>query len=336
MPKKIKLAVIGGGRVAYSHLSAVKKLSNITELIATVDKVKEIAKKTARKFEAKRYYTSLDGALKDSEVDAVIMCLPHYLHANACIKAAEMGKHILVEKPLTITVKEVKKVTDSASKNNITLMVGQSQRYTDAVIESKRIFDSGRIGDIVNISVSLLGYVDKPPTSWWTSEKKTGGLLIPLWGSHIIDYILWLSGKFPKRVYAEAYSRNPIWEGEDEASILLGFEDGTMASIIMSYNAHTSQTKAEGYILPIPRYHRYIIGTKGTLHLKDNTELYLNEEKLVGDEQKPSIFYRQMKEFVTSIIENREPLASGKEVLKVIQVMEASRISAKEHRLIEF
>jgi len=336
MPEQVKIAVVGAGRIAYSHLSAIKELNDIVELVAVVDKVKGIAQKVANEFGAKKFYTSLDSAIKDPEIDAVVICLPHYLHSNACIKVAEKGKHILVEKPLTITVKEAEEVIDSASKNNIILMVGQCQRFYDAIIESKKIFDEGKIGDILNISASLLGYVEKPPTSWWASERKTGGLLIPLWGSHIIDYILWLSGKIPRRVYAEAYSRNPNWEGEDEVSILLGYEDGTMASIIMSYNAYTSYTKAEGYILPIPRYNRYIIGTKGTMHIEDNTKLYLNEKKIVSGKQKPSIFYHQMKEFITSILENRAPVASGKEVLGVVQVMEASKISAREHRLIKF
>jgi predicted dehydrogenase len=336
MSKKIGVAVIGSGRIGHSHLSAIKELSNITELIATVDKVKEIAQESAKKFEAKRYYTSLSDALKDPEIDAVIICLPHYLHTDACIEAAEMGKHILVEKPLAITFKDAQKIVETGSKNNIILMVGQSQRFFDAVMESKRIFDSGKIGDIVNISVSLLGYMDKPVNDWWADEKKTGGLLIPLWGSHIIDHILWLSGKFPRRIYAETYSRNPLWEGEDEASILLGYEDGTMASIIMSYNAHTSNTEVKGYLLPLPRFHTYIIGTRGTLHLEGTTKLYLNEKILFNKEQKQSIFHNQMKEFITSILEEKKPLASGEEVLKVIQVMEASSISAKEHRLIEF
>jgi len=111
-----------------------------------------------------------------------------------------------------------------------------------------------------------------------------------------------------------------------------------MASVVMSWNARLveiSKLKGEGKILPTPEYNRYIIGTKGIMYLKGETELFLNRKKLVSGEQKPSNFHLQMKEFVTSILKDREPLASGKEVLKVIQVMEASRISAKEHRMIE-
>jgi predicted dehydrogenase len=336
MSKKIGIAVIGSGRIAYSHLNAINDLKDRSELIATVDIVEEVAKNAALKFEAKRYYTNLDDALNDKEINAVVISLPHYLHRDVCIKAANKGKNILIEKPLTNTVEEAKDVIRAASENNVKLMVGHSQRFHTAAIESKKIFNSGQIGNIIDINVSLLGYVDKPPTSWWVSKEKTGGLLIPLWGSHIIDYILWLTGKFPDRVYAETLSSNPIWEGEDEAAIVMGFDDNMIVNIVMSYNTRISQSEGEGFILPTPEYNRYIIGTKGTLHLKDYTELYLNEKIIVGGEQKPSIFYLQMKEFLNSLLENREPSISGKEILKVIQVMEASRISAEKHEVIKF
>lgn len=338
MPKRARLAIIGCGRVACSHLSAIKELSHVTELVATVSRTKEHAQKAAKEFGAKRYYTSLEEMCGDPEIDAVIICLPHYLHASACVRAAQSGKHILVEKPMANTVKEAKKMIDAASRNRVILMVGQSRRFYDAVLESKERFNRGEIGDLIDVNAILFGYMDKPPTSWWTSEEKTGGLIIPLWGSHIIDYILWLSGKIPKRVYVEAYSHNPNWEGEDEASILMGFEDGTIASVVMSWNARLvemSKLKGEGKILPTPEYNRYIIGTKGTMQLRGETELFLNGKKLVSGEQKPSNFHLQMREFVTSILEEREPLASGEEVLKVMQVMGASRISVKEHRMIE-
>jgi predicted dehydrogenase len=336
MSKKVGLAVIGSGRIAYSHLTAINNLKNKSELIATVDIIEKTAKEAALKFEAKKYYTNLEDALNDKEIEAVVICLPHHLHKDACVKAAEKGKNILIEKPLTNTVEEAATVLEAAARNSIKLMVGQSQRFHTAAQESKRIFNNGEIGEIIDISVSLLGYVDKPPTSWWTSKEKNGGLLIPLWGSHIIDYILWLSGKFPNRVYAETSSNNPAWEGEDEVNIILGFNEKMLANIVMSYNAHTVQSKGEGFIMPTPRYHRYVIGTKATLHLVDYTELFLNEEPIVSGEQKPSIFYLQMEEFLNSILENREPSIPGKEGFKVIQVMEACKISAEKHELIRF
>jgi len=337
MQKRVGLAVVGCGRVAYSHLTAIKELSDMAELVATVSRTKEHAEEAARKFGARRYYISLEEALQDSEIDAVVLCLPHHLHASISVKALEHGKHVLVEKPMANTAKEAEEMIGAAEKNGVILMSGQSRRFYNAVLESKRYLDEGKIGKLININATLFGYVDKPPTPWWSSAEKAGGLIIPLFGSHTIDYILWLFGKAPSRVYAETYSNNPNWQGEDEATILMGFDDGSMASATMSWNARLvkiSGMKADEKILPTPIYNRYVIGTEGTMHLEDELELSLNGEKLVSGPQKPGNFHLQMKEFVTSIIEGREPLASGKEVKKVVEVMEASQISAKEHRVV--
>lgn len=337
MQNIVRLAVIGCGRVAYSHLPAIKELGNMAQLVAAVSRTKGHAEKAAREFGAKRCYTSLEEALQDSEIDAVVLCLPHHLHASVSIKAAKHGKHILVEKPMANTVEEAEEMIEAAEKNGVILMSGQSRRFYNAVLESKDYLDKGKIGKLININATLFGYVDKPPTPWWSSAEKTGGLIIPLFGSHTIDYILWLFGKAPSRVYAETYSNNSSWEGEDEANIIMGFDDGSMASVTMSWNARLvkiSGIEADKKILPTPIYNRYVIGSKGTMHIEDELELSLNGEKLVSGEQKPDNFHLQMKEFVTSIIEKREPLASGKEVKKVIQVMEASQMSAKEHRVV--
>jgi predicted dehydrogenase len=82
------------------------------------------------------------------------------------------------------------------------------------------------------------------------------------------------------------------------------------------------------------RYERIVVGNKGALILEDDTELYLNGKKIVGGPQEPDNFHLEIKEFISSILEDREPLTSGKDNRKVIEVMDACRISSKEHRVV--
>jgi len=310
------------------------------ELVAVASRTEEHAKSAAQEFGAKRYYTSIDKALDDPEVQAVDICLPHDMHHSVSVQSARKGKHILVEKPMANTLAEADEMIASAKKNGVILMVGQSRRFFEAVLESKRLIAEGKIGRLLHSNIFMLGYMDKPLTPWWSSAEKAGGLLLPLWGSHILDYILWISPAEPVRVYAEAYSDNPNWEGEDEMAIVLGFADGTMASVQMSWNARMTPSKGapkpEGGIWSTKdnAYERYIIGSEGTIHMIDETELILNGEVLKSGPQKPSNFFLEIKEFASAIGEERVPIASGQEVREVMRVTDACKEAIKEGKVI--
>jgi len=325
--KKLGYCCVGCGRISPSHLYAARELSDLVDLVAVVDIIEEKAIRRAKEFGARKYYLSVDEAFLDPQIDIVDLCLPHYLHCPIAVQAAENGKHVLVEKPMSITVEEAEKMISAAEKNGVTLMVGQSRRFHRAVLESmKRLKE---IGTLIHVITIWNTFVEKPPTEWWRSNEKAGGLLISLNGSHAVDYILWLLGQVPQRVYAETYRNNPEWEGEDEVSIVMGFKEGVVADVHLSFNDR------------VPIYERHIVGTKGTMHLYGEKELWVNGKKIISEDMEPFItgtraynFILQLKEFVTSINEGRTPMCSGYEVKKVIEVLEAARKSAATHSVI--
>ena len=219
-------------------------------------------------------------------------------------------------------------------------MVGQSRRYYNAVLKSKEIYDEGKIGALISITGLLFAYLEYPPTSWWSNKEHTGGLLIPLWGNHIIDYVLWMFGEKPERVYCEAFRNNKNWEGEDETTLLLGFSENRHATIKMSWNTKLKDDKewdGKNKMLSSSDifYQRYIQGTQGTLHLNDETVLSLNGTILVEGPQTPGNFALQYKEFARAIRSGTEPLTSGKKVLDIIRVQEAALKSAALNKVIK-
>ncbi|MGQ9631610.1 MAG: Gfo/Idh/MocA family protein [bacterium] len=320
--KKLGVAVVGCGRIANSaHLPAIKALSDEVELVAVVDTIEERAKKSFERFGAGKMYLSTEEAFKDPEIDAVVLCLAHHLHAPVTVEACGAGLHVLVEKPMANTVEEADRMIEAAERAGVTLMVGQSRRFHLAAMESKRRF--GEIGKPLQMITNWMGYIERPATDWWRSAEKAGGLLIALQGSHAVDYILWMAGKLPIRVYAESNHNNPEWEGEDDAVIQMRFDDGMIATILLSFNAKG---------LP---YERFIVGSRGTMYLRGETLLRVNDKEIVNGEEEGSNFRRQLKEFASAIREGREPIASGRDVRKVIQVLEAARESIREHRVVE-
>lgn len=338
MLKKLRLCIVGMGRVYNSHLPAIQQLQDKIELVALVTRNVDKGREEAKRL--KIAYLTYDEALKNQDIDAVLLLLPHDLHASFSIQAMQAGKHVLVEKPMALNREEACRMVDEADKHQVTLMVGQSRRFFEPVEESIRRIRNQEIGDIININALFLGHMHRPAVNWWTDKEKIGGFIIPLWGSHIMDYVLWAYNQPPVTVYAQGYSNNPHWEGEDEAAISLQFAEGRMANILMSFNAgyppdEEGLTNKRIWSTQDSVYSRYVIGSKGMLHLKDEYELFLNGEPIAKHDKTASNFKRQIEEFADAIRDKRAPLASGKEVLRVVEAIDAAYMSMNENRVIQ-
>jgi len=174
MNHKLGIGLIGCGRIGQIHLSSVKYLRDEINLVAVADPNREAAIQAAKKFGAQKYYFTAQEMMTDPQIEAVIIALPHHLHCPITIEAHRAGKHVLVEKPMALNLKEADQMIAEAKKNKVVLMVGQSWRFSDAAMQAHK--RRGEIGQIFRIIVTALVHFPKPPTSWWKSPKKTGGL----------------------------------------------------------------------------------------------------------------------------------------------------------------
>ena len=334
----MKICLIGCGRVAKSHMEGALQIKDRLQVVAAVDPNIDNAKMFCDEYGIDKAFSSFEEACANVEFDAVDMCLPNHLHCEFTVKAAEAKKHILIEKPMANTIKECEIMIEAADKNGVNLMIGQSRRYFDSVFKSKEMIDSKEIGELITISANLYAYLEKAPTPWWNKIETAGGLMIPIWGSHIIDYCMWAFDEMPQRVYCESYSINPTWEGEDEVMMTLGFSNNRFAAIRMSWNTKLKDEawNGEGKMLSSADavYERYIQGTEKSLYLNDETELKCNGRIIEKDDGTLTNFARQYIEFIDSVEENREPLTSGRKIINVIKVQNAALESAKTHQVV--
>lgn len=340
MKQPLKICIVGCGRVAQSNGEGALASNGAVEITAIVSRSDDKRNAFMKKFNVPNVYADIDEALASGTFDAVDICLPNHLHTQYAIKCAFAGKHILLEKPMANTVAECELINEACRKNGVTLMIGQSRRYHEAVMLSKKLYDEGKIGEVISVTGTLMGYLATPPTEWWRSSEKAGGLMIPLWGNHIIDYILYIFGEMPLRVYCEAYSNNSEWEGEDETTILLGFSGGRFATIRMSWNTRLAPEKewvGEKKMLASSDifYERFVQGKKGTLRLNDETKLSLNGEIMFDNPKAKNNFATQYEEFAASIYENRKPLTDGESGIGLIRIQEAALESSRTRKVIE-
>jgi predicted dehydrogenase len=244
------------------------------------------------------------------------------------VESMTAGKHVLVEKPMAKTLEEAQKMIDTARATGKILMVGQSRRFFDAVRISREMLDNiGRPFSVLYHWGSSFNESSAPP--WWRSSEATGGLILPMSGSHAVDQILWYYGRKPKTVYAKIYNSKTYWEGASEASIIMEYGENEIATLKLSL-----ATK--------PVLHQVVInGPKGTLvinHQEEKNVVGVGYLELMHDGeivhkglQRPTNFYYQAREFGSAIIENRQPIASGFEVIENMKVLNAILASAESN-----
>ena len=328
--RRLKVGVIGVGRVAMAHLNAAMDLRDQVELISIADIRGDRAKEVAKGFGVKNVYPDYRDLLSDREIEAVIVCLPNYLHHPVCVDAARAKKHVLVEKPMAMNLREADEMIEEARAHGVTLMVGQSRRFSDAMREIFRRLDD--IGSPFRIDINFLVSFPQPPTDWWKSSEKAGGLVILLQGSHSVDTILWLLNRIPSTVFSISRRQNPLWEGEDEANIVLDFDSGELATVHLSLNTSPDLHEA------------IIVGPKGTMRLFEfptgktfgfSYRLDINGKTIFEGEQVPSLYTVQLREFCEAIQETRPPIASGEEVRTTMLVLDAILRSDREGKVVQ-
>jgi predicted dehydrogenase len=318
MESQLRVAVIGCGGIARGHLNAMKNLSTARP-VAMVDLDETRARQYAEEYRADRYHTDIADALTD-DVDAVIVCLPHYLHVGAAIAAAESGKHILTEKPMAISLKEADDMIEAAMRNNVRLMVGQVLRFRGCNVEAKRLIKDGKIGEPRNIIRRRLSRSREFRSEWARDPAKAGGWVLYGYGSHEVDMMLWLFDTHANRVYAQARKNNPYWNDYDEIGIQMELANGMIATLNHSLNC------------VMGAWDTFITGTKASMYIT-NQQITIDGEKI--DVPMGPAMELQLKEFINAINEGREPESSGVNVRKTMQALEAARLSIAKGQIMD-
>ncbi|MFB3819082.1 MAG: Gfo/Idh/MocA family protein [Candidatus Methylomirabilales bacterium] len=325
MPDRIlTLGMIGSGRIARAHLKAAANLPDRVRVAAVAGRRREAAEAAAREFGVPAARDDYRRLLEDRAIQAVIVTTPNDSHAAIVREAAQAGKHVLVEKPMALDRASAEGMVRAAEAAGVTLMVAQSRRFSDAVRTMVRRLPE--IGEILRVHIVFCVAFPQPPTAWWRSSTQAGGLVILLQGSHSLDSVFWWMGRTPARIFATGLRTNPAWEGEDEADILCSFAGGAVASV------HLSLSTAP------PVHEALVIGRRGHFRLIERPagapfeNLYRLErdgEAILDGPQSPSLYTHQLREFADAVAERRTPLASGREILEVMRMLDAARESVR-------
>jgi predicted dehydrogenase len=277
-----------------------------------------------------KFHTSTEAALNDPAIQAIVLCLPNYLHKPVALEAMDAGRHVLVEKPMTITLADAKEMVGRAQEKGVVLMTAQCYRFVSAlqIIKERIASEIGYPTNLVYIDAVNPGDINVPP--WWKDMEKTGGLAFNMVGSHTIDMTIWLyEGKKPVRVYAEARSIGGKFAGADELLLTISFDDESIAFNHISLN--TSPEKHDGLITgPKGSYSFKLV--RGPILGIFYGELILNGKLVHSGDQKPHNFSLQMQEFSEAILHKREATVKPYEMLTQFAILDAAKKSAEIHQ----
>jgi UDP-N-acetyl-2-amino-2-deoxyglucuronate dehydrogenase len=227
--------IVGCGWVSSAHAWGVASLAaEGTRLIGVADQDEARAGDFARRFGASMTTPDYRELFSNDEIQAVSICLPDHMHREVTIAAAEAGKHVLCEKPLSLTLDEADDMLMACERNGVQLGLVMNHRYAPGNILAKRAVDSGALGrPLIGSVLHSSGLTGDPRgASPWRGRRhlSTGGVLSTQ-AIHFLDILLWLSGPATAVQAWTGLLASPDQDHEDTVGVVLKFGSGALATL---------------------------------------------------------------------------------------------------------
>jgi predicted dehydrogenase len=257
--KKIGYAVVGLGSIAKSSVLPAFRNCKHAELIAVIGRDKKKAEPLAKKFKAKTVFGVANYAecLSNPNISAVYIATPQGAHLDLCVQAAQLGKHVLCEKPLAATVAQAEAIVDACRSSGVRLMTAYRKYFEPSTLYIKELVQSGALGrvDVIHTAFSEL-HVRGRSLAWLLSASLAGGGPLMDLGVYCTNTCRWIVGEDPVEVIAQTWrnDRKRFNEVEEGITFRLRFPSGMILHGSSSYGAALSS-----FI--------FIQGTKGWLSL---------------------------------------------------------------------
>ena len=352
------IAILGCGKVAHLHAKAVQELPN-ARLAGVWSRTKQTATDFADQYQVPAY-TDVAELIKKEKIDLAIVCTPHPFHLEPAQQAAIQGAHILVEKPLASTLEDADKIISTCRKAGVKLGVVSQRRWYEPVLRVKKAIEDGKIGRPVLGTVNMLGWRDKSyyDTDKWRGNWKTegGGVLVNQ-APHQLDILLWFMGEVDEVYGIWRNLNHPYIEVEDTALAIIKFRNGGVGNIIVSNSqkpgiygkVHVHGENGASAGVQTDGGAMFIAGMKGILEPPVNDLWTIpGEENLIKkwktedarhfDNIDPMIHYmeRQIEDFLSALDENRDPLVTGEDGRRTVELFTAIYRSTRDNLPVKF
>lgn len=328
----VQIALVGAGDVGRYHAEALQQISD-ARVVGVVDPQRERAEAVAE-ICASKAYSGLEACLE--RVDLVYVLTPPSLHRDLVLAAVRAGKHVVCEKPISVSLADAEAMVRAAREADVKLMVGFNQRFRKGFRRLKELVDSGQLGSILNVWSQRLSQRlsrQQGGYNWRTDPQLQCGMSIESL-SHDIDLVRWMAGEIDE-VCATVRESDPDTPGfDDHANVIFRLADGGMGTIHACWSSHL-ETNFRG-----------VIGTRGAAFLQGsglwNLETLrwqtdgMDREKVetLGDIFGPQSYLDEDRHFVECVLHDWQPGVTGEDGLAALRVSHAILASERKRAVV--
>lgn len=329
---KLNFAIIGCGRISCKHIEALINNSQDARLVAVCDIIEEKALGRKKQYEGAiksdniKVYTDYTKMLENKDIDVVSIATESGYHAKHAIYCLNKGKHVLIEKPMALSVKDADDIIALAKEKHKKVCVSHQNRFNPPIQKLRRALEEGRFGKLINGTARILWTRDDNyygQASWRGTKALDGGTLMNQC-IHNIDLLQWMMGGEVERIHSERGTFLRNIEMEDFGAILIRFKNGTIGTVEGSacvYPQNLEETLS-------------IFGEKGTVVIgglavneiktwkfADERDYDKDDNNMLVDNVYGKGHTPLYKNFIDAIRNDSEPLINGEEGKKAMEII---------------
>jgi len=339
--EKVRVGITGSGFIGQVHFDAFSRV-NGAEVVAIADVDKKRRDAFAKRNNIKYKFDSLKQMAESNEVDLITLGVPNYLHKDFAVECIKNGKHVVIEKPLCLTLADADEIIEASRRYKRYAFYAEELCFIPKFVRAKEIVDAGGIG-----KPYMIKEWEKhagPYSPWFFKRETAGGGIMMDMGCHAIEFARWFLNKpRVKSVYAQVnlVLHKKITNLDDNVIILIEFENGVVANLEASWALKGGMDSVmECY------------GTEGVIYadLLRGGGIKCYSEKGFGPNPSESRgwsfpeydwnyqngYPQEMQHFVDCILYNKKPIESAEDGKVVLEIMIAAYLSAATGRKIEF
>ena len=307
----LKIAVVGTGIIGLDHLKAIR-LSSMLELVAVCDISEEKVRPIAEEYGVP-YFLDYKEIPQKTDAEAVILNLPHGLHADSTVFFLEAGLHVLIEKPMANTREECETMLSAQKRTGKTLAVGHVQRFFNANRIAKEYISSGRLGRLCMIhELRSVNYFKPERPKWFFSKKLAGGGIVMNYGAHALDKFLYVTGERVESVDAVCANVKNSEEIEGHSQFFVRMSGGISATVTFSGYSYVG-------------YETIYVCTEGAVKVIGGNRVSINEGGVwteIPDANDGLHMLRQLEEFARLVRGEESEMPSGEYGRDIIAAIE--------------